>query len=410
MLVAAAIGLFGGAAGLYATLKGPKKLKNCYLQPIPFQRQNGTLVCTGTQIGNVCYSAPLIANAQNECTAIAFATVEPNYSPTVQSNLGLQAPYIALDGTSTTLSIPSVTPQITCTCLDSGPFPRTGSATTSNCVKMRCTTLYEGQLYMEAAGGTGASITYYTDTNVAPVSYAGGTPGMVYGTVSVKPNDTFDISFGYNASPANAASIAEGVQQVVPGNGGLASLLGGSNGGGCTVVTKGNTVPVADTRSSSAPLLVAPGGGGAGRNGAGGNAGSPGPYKYLEVPSQVTHGLNGQSVIDPNNDPVYAKPSPVTLSGEGGSSKGGMSLDPNGTGSFLQGGNASDFLSSGGGGGAGFFGGGSGFTNGLSKPNNVQGAGGGGSSFSSMQLSSVPYIRKNLGATSTYITFGYPSA
>lgn len=346
---------------------------------------------------------PQIADAQDQCTPLSFVTVEPNNSLTVQRGNGIQAPFIALDGTSTQISIPvnASPPLLTCICLETGPFPRSGSAATSNCVKMRCDVQYDGQLYLEVAGGFGASITYFTDTAVAPVTYPGGAPGVVFGTALVKTNDILDITFGYSALPAAAISIAEGSQQVVPGGGGLGSLLGGSNGGGCTTVTR---------PTSAIPLLVAPGGGGAGRNAAGGNAGSEGPYQAFVVPSQRTHGLNGQSVLDPVNDQVFLEPNSSTLSGEGGSTKGGRSLDPNGVGKSLQGGNASDFLSSGGGGGAGYFGGGAGFTNGSTKPNNIQGAGGGGSSFSSLALSTGSYVRSNSGAVSTYVTFGIPSS
>jgi hypothetical protein len=318
-----------------------------------------------------------------------FAVVQPMYSQFVADETVVQAPYITTRGTSTTttLSDNAGVPMLTCTCLSTNPYSPTDAPRSANCTQMQCEAQYAGQLYVEASGGNGASMTYYTDISVEPQTYTGGRNGTVYGSTTVQPGTVFTVSFGYDAEPAGSYSFGTGTQFPTAGGGGNGSLLGGSNGGGATVV------------SSKTVLLVAPGGGGAGRNGNGGDAGSSTTPLPFVLPLGSTNGSAGQLVVA------------TVLPGGGGSTVGGTSSDPGGKGKSLQGGNATSQLASGGGGGSGFFGGGSGFTNSLPKPLAIHSPGGGGSSYSALALSDIPYIRNRvLQPTSNYVVFGFPSA
>jgi hypothetical protein len=361
-----------------------RNVTNCYIREIPFQN----LQCTGTVVNNVCYGEPYIANGSNQCVPMKTVVVQPRYSQFVADETVVQAPYITTRGTSTTTTLEddSGLAAITCTCKSTNPYSPTDSARTANCTRMECEAQYTGQLYLEVSGGNGASLTYYTDISIEPQTYTGGRNGTVYGTALVKPGTVLTVTFGYDAEPAGSYSTATGTQFPTAGGGGNGSLLGGSNGGGATVVSSGETM-----------WLVGPGGGGAGRNGNGGDAGSSGPLLPFVKPTGSSSGSAGQVVI--------ASVPP----GGGGSKVGGTSSDPGGKGKSLQGGNATAQLASGGGGGSGFFGGGSGFTNSLPKPLAIHSAGGGGSSYSSLALSDIPYIRnRSLQPTSNYVVFGFP--
>jgi hypothetical protein len=114
----------------------------------------------------------------------------------------------------------------------------------------------------------------------------------------------------------------------------------------------------------------------------------------------------------------------VSYSGGGGSvARHAIAAD----GSFspmFAGANASSVNSGGGGGGSGYYGGAQGTWNNIAKPNNLHGAGGGGSSFVSPQITSscvrgglCQYGTQNASSKqpkdptpSNYIVFGWPSA
>jgi len=322
-----------------------------------------------------------------------FALMQPMYNQFVADELVVQAPYITTKGTSTTVNLldDSNAAKLTCTCTSVSPYSATDVPKSANCPQMQCVANYTGQLYVETSGGTGASLSYYTDISIEPQTYTGGKNGTVFGTLNVSPGTVLYVSFGYDAEPAGAYSLNTGTQFPVAGGGGTGSLLGGSNGGGATVLSNR---PDFD---KSSVLLVGPGGGGAARNGNGGDAGSSGPLLPFVVPTGPTSGSAGQTVVS------------TIPAGQGGSTLGGKSSDPFGAGKFLQGGNATAQLASGGGGGSGYYGGGSGFTNSLPKPLAIHSPGGGGSSYSSLQLSNTPYIRsRSLQLTSNYVVFGFP--
>lgn len=293
--------------------------------------------------------------------------------------------------------------------------------------------------YLELNGAYGGSVLLYSNgvdpTTLQPItikSFEGGQPGTVFGLYTLKQYDVLKV---FLASPGD-----DSTQWITPniftfdgnGQGGQGTMFGGTNGGGASyavhyqltryadqVALGFNEGPLKAAFANEPGLLVcvAGGGGGASRNASGGAAGFsnvPGSEPYLVYAGTNSKpGPNGPELVSPfgsTGGPInvtgFAKENKsrgsLGLSGGGGAQTiGGASNVPNqlnngAAGSKIQpfigqtstmsgsgGGSATatDIGSGGGGGGGGHFGGGAGGYNGQSKPNNLHGAGGGGSSW-----------------------------
>jgi len=269
-------------------------------------------------------------------------------------------------------------------------------------------------LYIEVGGAYGGDFVVYANganplSGVSPPidpGFTGGRPGIVYGLYYVKPGDVLKVYLGSRGQERNNADGS--LDFSGNGQGGLATIFGGSNGGGasyiyhyvCTNFTTGPWQALDDAvqNKPGKMVCVAAGGGGASRNASGGSAGlSETPTDPLIYGSAISTGTTGSAGGLNNvtgNAPFKAQIKVNDFSGGGGGiTIGGRSIVPDQTpidGSngtrlqpFLDSGGGSVETSSGsggGGGGGGLFGGGAGAWNSIAKPNNLHGAGGGGAS------------------------------
>jgi len=269
-------------------------------------------------------------------------------------------------------------------------------------------------LYIELGGAFGGDFVVYANganplSGISPPidpGFTGGRSGIVYGLYYVKPGDVLKVYVGSRGQERNNADGS----LVFSGNGqgGLATIFGGANGGGasyayhyvCANYETGPWQALNDAVQNKAGKLVciAGGGGGASRNASGGSAGLsevPGePLVYGSAITTESTGSAGGLTNITGNAPFKAQIRVNGLSGGGGGiTIGGISSVPdatpvdgcNGTrlNPFLDSGGGSVETSSGsggGGGGGGVFGGGAGAWNSIAKPNNLHGAGGGGAS------------------------------
>jgi len=272
-------------------------------------------------------------------------------------------------------------------------------------------------IYLELGGAKGGNVVLYTtgvDSNgnseVIQPGFTGGLGGTVYGLLKMAANDTLKIFLGTQGievtDPTNIPSFQ--------GQAGLSTILGGANGGGPSYAflytaakyKDSLTEAYADANGSKGTLVaVAGGGGGAGRNASGGDAGQADAGLHFGVSTSVTlNGSAGGKSFYLGQAPKVISPQTNDLSGGGGilstpgqsgvphqfpsaTSSYGTSLKPFDDGSRHGGGSVlTDTGSGGGGGGGGLFGGGSGSWNGSSKPNNIHGSGGGGASWINTSL------------------------
>jgi hypothetical protein len=319
---------------------------------------------------------------------------------------------------------------------------KTGLATELYLIFLKDTTFY--MELTGAFGGSVNVFTNGVDQNGVPNNvegYVGGEPGIVYGNFTARANDV--IKFFLGSPGDDSTQWANPLEFTFNGNGqgGLGTMYGGTNGGGPSYAVH---YPVSQFANSKATeqlydgplnaaisnlngtlICVAGGGGGASRNASGGHAGldnfndktSGLSLKYgtqniavtldalgnvfTKVPKSV-FGSAGSELFITGPSVALRQRSVNNLSGGGGvSSVGGQSNVPSPIARFACDGQslkpfvgqsetssgtgggcatATDIGSGGGGGGGGLFGGGAGGYNGLSKPNNIHGAGGGGSS------------------------------
>jgi len=289
---------------------------------------------------------------------------------------------------------------------------------------------YATTIFIELGGAYGGDVPIYT-SGIDPLTglprsapgYIGGRPGIVFGLYQLKTNDVLKIFLG---SKGDEILTTTGLTSFDGnGQGGLATVFGGANGGGASYIVHYSasnysnnlnmTLTAAIDSKDGLLVCVAGGGGGASRNASGGAAG--------QVDTDFTYGQDNASVVNNRRIPVssngsYGGAQFITgispfqpninvngLSGGGGTqSRGGVSTVPNqvplsnsswghklepfvdtGINGHHGGGSVStDKGSGGGGGGGGLFGGGAGSWNGLPKPNNVHGGGGGGSSWNGL--------------------------
>lgn len=313
------------------------------------------------QDGTKCIKVQIAENAT--CKDIVYQTLTPqdpkNFIGVLNDVSKAPDPPTVTNPSGSLVSYPnSTTPRVTVTCISSGPFQDTTCAT----IELR--PLYSGELYLELAGGAGASHTWYTSLG-AKVTHTGGLSGHLFGTLLVNVGDVLTIDFGFSALPTTPLDLATATLPQVPLGGGVGTLLAGSSGGGATRVLLNGTL-----------VMIAGGGGGGSRNANGGDSGCSEPLVLFQKTTLATAGKAGfVNKIQKIVDPVY-------LSGGGATQQGpGDSKDPNGRGASFVGGSASEGLSSGAGGGSGYYGGGAGFTNQMPKPMNTHGAGGGGSCY-----------------------------
>jgi hypothetical protein len=287
--------------------------------------------------------------------------------------------------------------------------------------------LVDSCVYIDLGGARGGKFPLFstnTDSQGNPYDiskFTGGNPGTIFGTLQVKKNDVLKVYLG-SPGDANINSIpALGGY----GQGGQGTFLGGAYGGGASYITHfkfsvfgynplpgGSKSPqpysavlqaALSPVSSPLPILVciAGGGGGSSRNASGGSAGfaneslTYGNSNVSKDQKPVSRfGSSGGLTNVEGDAPVLVSRSNNVLSGGGGvQTTGGQSAVTKQSKScngqrlipFVPGGGGgsvyTDVGSGGGGGGGGEFGGGAGAFNDISKPNNLHGAGGGGSSW-----------------------------
>jgi hypothetical protein len=272
-------------------------------------------------------------------------------------------------------------------------------------------------VYLEVGGAFGGNFTVYAN-GVSPETgtalpldpgFSGGRPGVVYGTYQVGPGDVLKVFLGIAGQERNNVNGALEFNGL--GQGGFATIFGGSNGGGASYVyhfkcpnfTNGpwDALNFALTDASKGTFVCcAAGGGGASRNASGGSAGSSDtkekPLLYGSAVTTVASGSAGGKANFTGPAPFVVQALPNDLSGGGGlntiggqsnvpdqtpeGASSGTSLKPPFLDSRRTGGGSvvTSSGSGGGGGGGGLNGGGAGGWNGLPKPNNLHGAGGGG--------------------------------
>lgn len=271
----------------------------------------------------------------------------------------------------------------------------------------------DSTLFIELGGANGGSVPVYANgfdpvTKVGlPLnpSYTGGTRGVVYGLYDLKAGDVLKVWLG--SVGQELASPTDVPQFDGNGQGGLATLLGGANGGGASYITHflnadGRSLERAFANETlySKLVCVAGSGGGASRNASGGSAGLTDlAFLYGQRSGKNTYGSAGGQSFVLGTAPYVPGLRVNGYSGGGGvetaggnsnvfeplepMSSYGRRLDPfkegSGGGSVV-----TDTGSGGGGGGGGLFGGGAGGFNGRAKPNNIHGAGGGGSSWTGL--------------------------
>jgi hypothetical protein len=241
--------------------------------------------------------------------------------------------------------------------------------------------------------------------------YTAGCPGIVYGTFRVKKNDVLKIYLGSPGHKNDTPTLPFSGQ----GQGGIGTLYGGAFGGGCSYITHypysnyghksfpaisliaqyESVLDAAIANDRNAQLVcVAAGGGGSSRHASGGSGGSSNDLLAFGDNIKTNRlGSAGGLSYTVGTAPMYTRQSANDLSGGGGAIKvGGASKVQNATSScmgrplipFVDNGGGSvitDVGSGGAGGGGGLYGGGAGAYNDLAKPNNVHGAGGGGTSW-----------------------------
>ena len=299
--------------------------------------------------------------------------------------------------------------------------------------------LVDSCVYIDLGGARGGKFPLFS-TNIDSQGnrfdiskFTGGNPGTIFGTLQVKKNDVLKVYLGSPGdSNVNTIPAFGGY-----GQGGEGTFLGGAFGGGASYITHYkysvfgfNSLPGGSGSGSSnssssgssnssegyeqvleaalspvsvpAPVLVcvAGGGGGSSRNASGGSAGFANESLTYGYPNVLNNqavsrfGSTGGSLNVEGDAPINLNRSCNNLSGGGAvktiggqscvtfpsKSCDGQKLVP-----FVPGGGGgtvyTDVGSGGGGGGGGYFGGGAGAYNDIAKPNNLHGAGGGGSSW-----------------------------
>jgi len=279
-------------------------------------------------------------------------------------------------------------------------------------------------LYVELGGGRGGPFPVYAngvDFNKKAIplepGFVGGSPGVVYGLLRVNKGQVLKVFLGSVGVELDVNSNSLNLNNPFQsGQGGIGTIFGGSNGGGSSYIMRFRNLSDAYANNNGDLIAVAAGGGGASRNASGGNGGSSDDSLSYGQPikSKLAGSAGGLSNV------VDVAPTVLThrtngLSGGGGSttvpglssvtdtpernSSWGQPLSPFEDSGFVPtinghhgGGSVITFSGSGGGGGGeGYNGGGAGAWNLLTKPNNVHGAGGGGSSMSSLR----PVTRDN---------------
>lgn len=255
-------------------------------------------------------------------------------------------------------------------------------------------------VYLELAGGHGGNMEVYSDSGERVGAYRGGRCGVMWAQVAVKSGQVIDIFLGQDGTPPSEDNL----RNIVPAQdqGGVATMLGGANGGSASVAVMYDSLLAAENREAPVILMVAGGGGGAGRNAMGGSAGlqgitKDGDIKYGDVMQDLNpagFGGSALNVLDATKADLSRTIQPNGASGGGGArDKGGKSpnsaennglfiLTSNEITTYTGGGAArSSEVPAGGGGGGGYYGGACGGWNGFAKPNNLHGGGGGGSSY-----------------------------
>lgn len=307
----------------------------------------------------------------------------------------------------------------------------TGLATELYLVALKDTTFF-----MELNGAFGGQVFLYPNgvdpTNKLPVRtivYEGGQPGTVYGLYTLKQYDVLKVFLGSPGDDSSQWNNPNVYSFDGNGQGGQGTMFGGTNGGGASYavhyklsafntpgVTGFDQGPLLQALNNSSGTLVcvAGGGGGASRNASGGSAGLNAVPSIGNVP--LSYG--SRNLRDGRDTSAFGSSGSKTnvtglaaenrsrgtqdFSGGGGAQTvGGASNVPNQINNGAQGSRLQPFLgntssysgsgggsatatdigSGGGGGGGGLFGGGAGGFNGQSKPTNLHGAGGGGSSW-----------------------------
>ena len=293
---------------------------------------------------------------------------------------------------------------------------------------------YDVIIYLELGGAKGGDVNIYSsglDSIGLPAltgSYLGGEGGIVYGLYKLSANDVLKVYLG-----AEGQEIVNTTGQSPydgNGQGGLGTIFGGANGGGASYAYHyryaafgsdnifDNVLEAAMDSKMATQVCVSAGGGGASRNASGGSGsfnnstlsygqdvsiadghkrkpwGSAGGISYLmgraaEIPGIKTNDLSGGGgTLTAGGYSKVPDQYPTKYS------SCGQKLQPfqnSGGGSVL-----TNMGSGGGGGGGGIFGGGSGGWNGMPKPNNVHGAGGGGCSSFGLLGNSTRGLNGNL--------------
>jgi hypothetical protein len=202
---------------------------------------------------------------------------------------------------------------------------------------------------------------------------SGGRGAVVSGEVPVTPGALY-IEVG---------GSGEGVFGERPFNGGGEAIFGGAGGGASDVRTKsiGSEPSPGNEESLHSRLLVAAGGGGAGSESVGGDAGESGNFKMASAPG-------------------YGGGAGTTT--EGGMGASGLFGSPGGSGGFGQGGNTSAGYA--GAGGGGYYGGGGG--QGDANVPGTGSSGGGGSNL--VPSAGTAAIDENGAPPSVVITYTVP--
>jgi len=330
------------------------------------------------------------------------------------------------------------------------------SASQGQCNILYISVLQDATLFVELGGAQGGNVLVYTGgvdftgtaSEINP-PYVGGLGGIVFGQLVVKQGDCLKVFLGTTGTEVTDPQAITNFQ----GEGGIATVLGGANGGGPSYLVhyklssitkhyaqyKGHeTLSAAfDNNASCGTLIaVAGGGGGSGRNASGGSAGfSSADLAYGDaIQGTEAYGSLAGPTFVLGQAPYVVNHNGSSLAGGGGTlSSGGKSLVQNSTqksqcdGSKLKhlfddnsrhggGSVVTEIGSGGGGGGGGYYGGGSGAWNGQSKPGNIHGGGGGGSSMNSMiwctnglqNCTLNAYRPWNRTSTDGYLVLGVP--
>ena len=360
MLMASAIGVISTGVGAFFVSKlGLRKdPKNCY--------HDGQKIAYG-----------------DACVDMETKILVPKYFPT-QNPLVQLSPQLYINANTVESQSIQLGNALQCTCVSGIEANSQGEILKGQCYEMSCTVLSSGQLFIEAAGGSGGNYSFY-DSDGTFVIYSGGLPGIVYTTIVVSAGDIILVKYGFSADG----------QQASPGGGGSGTPASSAGGGATQVYHNGKLV------------LVASGGGGASKNATGGHGGSFGIPVFGKV-HEMSDGQPGGTLFETTNTQAPST-LPNELSGGGANvSSPGTGLDTRGD--RLQGANAIMSQFGGGGGGSGYYGGAAGAWNKQLKPFNLHGGGGGGSSYTNgyFSMDICPYDRGVQAPASSYVTFGYP--